>query len=82
MIDVLSYYYPKINENFKDLISFRKYVKISSTNENGNDKKEHIISNFGYWISSEGLLHIEKFSKEVNGTLRLPIANVNFFCIF
>ena len=78
----MKYYYPKINENFKDLISFRKYVKISSTNENGNDKKEHIISNFGYWISSEGLLHIEKFSKEVNGTLRLPIANVNFFAYF
>ena len=82
VIDVLSYYYPKINENFKDLISFRKYVKISSTNENGNDKKEHIISNFGYWISSEGLLHTEKVSKEVNGTIKLHIANVNFFAYF
>ena len=46
---------PKINEHFKDLISFIKYVKISSTNENGTDKKEHVISNFGYLFPSEGL---------------------------
>ena len=26
-------------------------------------KKEHIISYFGYWFSSEGLLDIEKLSK-------------------
>ena len=77
----MKYYYPKINENFKDLISFRKYVKISSTNENEEDKKEHIISNFGYWFSSEGLLHIEKLSKEVNGTISLPITNVIFLHI-
>ena len=53
---ILKYYSPKINENFIDIFSFIKYVKISSINENGKDKKEHIISNLGYWFSSEDLL--------------------------
>ena len=80
-MDVLNYYLPKINEKFKNLESFRNYVKISSTDENGNIQN-HVISNFGYWISSEGLLQVEKMAEEVNGTMILPVANINYFAYF
>ena len=81
ILDVLNYYLPKINEKFKNLESFRNYVKISSTDENGNIQN-HVISNFGYWISSEGLLQVEKMAEEVNGTMKLPAANINYFAYF
>ena len=81
ILDVLNYYLPKINEKFKNLESFRNYVKISSTDENGNIQN-HVISNFGYWISSEGLLQVEKMAEEVNGTMILPVANINYFAYF
>ena len=80
--DVLKYYLPQINEKFKNLETFKKYVRISSTNEYGEDIKNHVLSNFGYWISSEGLLQVEKFAEEVNGTIRLPVANINYFAYF
>ena len=82
VLDIIKYYGPKINEHFKNLINFRKYVKIKSTNEKGGDAKNHVISNFGYWISSEGLLKIKKFAEETKGLMRLPIANVNYFAYF
>ena len=81
-LDVYSYYIPKINEKFKNLETFKKYVKIISNNEEGTDLKNHVISNFGYWISSEGLFQVNKASEEVNGTMRLPMANVNYFAYF
>ena len=52
MFDVLRYYLPQINEKFKNLETFKNYVKITSTGLNGINKKSHVISNFGYWISS------------------------------
>ena len=83
IFDVLNYYLPQINEKFKNLETFQKYVKITSTNSSGKDKKNHIISNFGYWIASEGLLHAERIAKEFNGTsMRLPVANINYFAYF
>ena len=82
ILDVLNYYLPKINEYFKNLENFRKYVKIKSTDKNGNDLKNHVISNFGYWISSEGLLQVNKLAEEVNGTMLLPVANINYFSYF
>ena len=79
IFDVLKYYLPQINEKFKNLETFKKYVKISSTNENGKDLKNHVISNIGYWISSEGLLQV---NRTINGTIRLPVANINYFAYF
>ena len=80
--DVLRYYLPQINEKFKNLQEFKKYVKITSTNSNGKDKKSHIISNFGSWVSSEGLLQVNRFAKELGGIMRLPVANINYFAYF
>ena len=80
--DVLNLYLPQINENFKNLETFKKYVKISSTDEKGKDIKNHNIINFGYWISSEGLLQVDRFAEELNGTTRLTVANINYFTYF
>ena len=80
--DVLRYYLPQINEKFKNLQEFKKYVKITSTNSNGKDKKSHTISNFGSWVSSEGLLQVNRFAKELGGIMRLPVANINYFAYF
>ena len=82
MLDVLKYYLPQINEKFKNLETFGKYVQIISTDKNGKDLRKHVISNFGYWISSEGLLQVNKFAEEVNGTMKIPAANINYFAYF
>ena len=82
ILDVLDYYIPQINEKFKNLETFRKYVKITSTNEKGGDLKNHAISNFGYWISSDGLLKVNKPHEEVNGIKLLPVANIRYFAYF
>ena len=73
---------PQINEKFKNLQTFKNYVKITSTNSNGKDKKSHTISNFGYWVSSEGLLQVNKFAEELGGIMKLPVANINYFAYF
>ena len=82
IFDVLRYYLPQINEKFKNLQTFKNYVKITSTNSNGKDKKSHTISNFGYWVSSEGLLQVNKFAEELGGIMKLPVANINYFGYF
>ena len=82
IFDVLRYYLPKINEKFKNLETFKNYVKITSTDSNGKNKKSHTISNFGYWISSEGLLQVDRFAEELNGTTKLSVANINYFTYF
>ena len=82
ILDILKYYGPTINDNFRNLTNFRKYVKIKSTNIEGGDVKNHAISNFGYWISSEGLIEIKKFAEETKGVKRIPLANVNYFAYF
>ena len=82
IFDVLKYYLPQINEKFGNLENFTNYVHISSTDINGNDLQNHIISNFGYWISSEGVLQVDKFSNLTSGTMKLPVANINYFAYF
>ena len=82
IFDILKYYQPQINEKFKNLETFKKYVKITSTNSSGKDLKSHIISNFGYWISSEGVLQVNKFANETKGTMKIPVANINYFAYF
>ena len=56
--DVLAYYLDQIESHFMNLSSFQKYITITSTNKEGLDKQIHKIVNFGYWLSSEGVMNI------------------------
>ena len=84
VLDVTKFYLPEITPIFTNLSSFSNNIKIESTDSKGSDKKIHKITNYGYWISTEGVWNIPKFYEELSDleSVRTNTALMNYFAFF